>query len=324
MTRIADLVEAELIEFLSTDLTISEVAKKHTENDYEVIRDVGRLHFRKLVTEHVGITLPEMSKAELRASISKKFTEQVAAMFKVLKAKTLAIDDVKPSTVFAAYSEGNGFFSVEGKKDQFPDAFIFECLKAEASAESPVIIVSDDGDFDVPIESEEHISLLKTIPELFQKLGLQVEAPEIEKFFHENEDFLMSLVEVELGDETLFASDGEDVFIEVDEVISVEPVNLISFGSLEKGGDILIVGTVKINSLIKYTHPDCDTETFDSELKRIIPDDEVAGYGEVTFEADFSMLIFTNASGQPAQIKEFRFKNNLFIIELNDPHVDYQ
>lgn len=315
--RIADLVTAELIELLTTDLTVTEVAKKHTENDYEVIKDVGRSHFRKIVSEHVESTLPDVSKAELRASISKKYAEQVAAMFKDLQAKILTIDDVKPSTVFAAYSEGNGFFSGEGKKNQFPDAFIFECLKAEASAESPVIIVSDDGDFDVPVESAEHISLLKTVPELFKELGLQVKAPEIKEFLLENEDELSDLVDNELNDWGLQVSDVEDAEIEEITVTSVEPVDLISFGSFKEGGSILIVGTTKITAQVLYTHPNWDEATFDSEDKRLIPFEDVTGETEVTLDADFSMSITINDDGEPAEIEEFRFRNNDFLfIEL--------
>lgn len=313
VSRIADLVTAELIEVLTTDLTVTEVAKKHTENDYEVIKNVSRPHFQKLVSEHVGGTLPSVSKVELKASISKKYADQVTAMFKDLKAKILTIDDVKPSTVFTAYGEGNGFFAEKGKKDQFPDAFIFECLKAEASAESPVIIVSDDGDFDVPVESAEHISLLKTVPELFKELGLQVEAPEIEEFLDDNEDALLDLVDKELKDWILDPSDVEDANIEVSTVTSVEPADLISFGSIKDGGRILIIGTAKITAQVSYTHPDWSTATYDSEDKILIPWDDVSGEKEVTLDADFSMSIATDDNGEPVEIEEFQFRNDDFV-----------
>jgi hypothetical protein len=38
-------------------------------------------------------------------------------------------------------------FSDDVKKDQFPDAFIFEALKAIAKESEPLTIVSDDKDF---------------------------------------------------------------------------------------------------------------------------------------------------------------------------------
>src|SRR5689334_15134026 len=54
MSRVADLVRADLIEVLTTDLTVTEVVKKHVENDYEAIKAIGRRHFRNLVGEHLG------------------------------------------------------------------------------------------------------------------------------------------------------------------------------------------------------------------------------------------------------------------------------
>ena len=49
-----------------------------------------------------------------------------------------------------SYVNSKGFFTVEGKKNQFPDAFVFECLRTEASEEEPIIVVSNDRDFEQP------------------------------------------------------------------------------------------------------------------------------------------------------------------------------
>ena len=68
-------------------------------------------------------------------------------MFKNIGAHTLAIDDVKPSVVFEAYTHRRGVFGKEAKKDQFPDAFIFERVRSEGHAHDEMVIVSDDGDF---------------------------------------------------------------------------------------------------------------------------------------------------------------------------------
>jgi hypothetical protein len=317
ISRVADLVNAGLIKVLTTDLTVAEVAKKHAENDYEVIKEVGRPHFRNLVKEHLGIDLPNIHKAELRASISKRYTELVEAMFTYLRAKTLGIDNVKPSKIFVAYTERSGFFTGEGKKDQFPDAFIFECLKAEASAKSPVIIVSNDGDFHVPVKGVEHISLLKTIPDLFQSLGLQVEAPEIEEFLEENEEELIELVDKEISDWGLQVSDVEDAEIEESTVTAVELTGLISFGSLEQGGSILVVGNAEITVTVSYTHPNWDEAMYDSEDKVLIPFDDVSGETEVVMNADFSMSITVDDNGEPAEIEEFQFRDSDFVyVEL--------
>jgi predicted nucleic acid-binding protein len=69
LARVADLVEAELISVLTTDLTVTEVAKKHAQNDYNVIAEVGRPHFRKAVEEVLGTTLPDTTKAKIRTKL---------------------------------------------------------------------------------------------------------------------------------------------------------------------------------------------------------------------------------------------------------------
>jgi hypothetical protein len=72
--RVRDLVDAHIISVLTTDLTITEVAKKHAENDYEVIKEIGRPHFRKTVSAVIGSTLPDITKADLRARLRRSTT----------------------------------------------------------------------------------------------------------------------------------------------------------------------------------------------------------------------------------------------------------
>ena len=163
VSRIADLVRADLIEVITTDLTITEIAKRHTDNEYDAIKEVGRAHFRRLVAEHLGMKMPEVSKADLKAATSKKYSKLVAEMFKDLGAKTLRLDDVKPSTIFISYAEGSGFFTGEGKRHQFPDAFIFERLKQEASEDSRITVVSNDNDFEAPVKATENFSRVSSV-----------------------------------------------------------------------------------------------------------------------------------------------------------------
>lgn len=317
LTRVADLVKAELIEVLTTDLTVTEVAKKHAENDYEVIKEVGRPHFRKVVAEALGVALPETSKAELKAGLLRKYEKLTRELFKGLSATILPVDDVKPSTVFTSYAEGTGFFSGEGKKDQFPDAFIFECLKAQASSDSPVIIVSDDGDFEKPAEGEPDIQLLTSLPDLFEKLGLQVEAPEVNAFLNSHQSDLLKAVDRELSDWGLQATDVEDADIEETAVTAVDIEGLASFGSSDGKGPILVVGRMSITATATYTHPNWDEAIYDSEEGRLIPFGDVSGETDVSLDADFSMSITVDKNGHPARIEDFRFRNDDFLqIEL--------
>jgi hypothetical protein len=243
-------------------------------------------------------------------------------MFKGLGAKALAIDSIKPSVVFSAHAAGEGFFTGEGKRDQFADAFIFECLKAEASKKEPVIIVSNDCDFEKPVEGQDHISLVKSLPELFKMLGLQVDAPEVDDFLEEHKDELVEAVDSELADWGLMG-DVEDAEIEETSVTEVEVKEITSFGSTEEGGPILVVGRLAVKANVSYTHPNWDEAMYDSEDKRLIPFEDVSGETEVSFDVDVSMSVAVDEDGNPEEIEELRFRNGDFqYVELHpyDPY----
>lgn len=164
-------------------------------------------------------------------------------MFNSLPAETLSIDSVKPSVVFDAYTRRTGLFGDEAKKDQFPDAFIFEALKATATKFDPLTIVSDDKDFPAVIKNADHITRLKSIADLFAKLGLTIEAaPEVDDFVESNLDAIVKTVDDELNRWGLQVGDIEDVEIEE---VRVENVSFLEFRACRTAGpgkEILVIG----------------------------------------------------------------------------------
>jgi len=323
--RIVDLVDAEIISILSTDLTIAEVAKKHTDNDYKVVKEIGRPHFRKLVEEIVGANIPDITKTALREKIRANYSYTVAEMFEMLDAQILSIDDIKPSVVFNNYATGSGFFTDEGKKDQFPDAFIFECLNMVASEKSPVIIVSDDGDFMKSANAHDNITLLKSLPALFTFLGFEMKAPLIEDFLKNNSEELMAFVNQELLDWGLIG-DVQSSEIDDTEVIEVILNRLTAFKPVEEGDALLVVGQINAKVNVSYSHPDWDTAMYDSEDKVHIPFESVDGELELDLEIDISLSIAVDEDGKPEEIEMLSFRNSNFqYVELHpyDPY-DYK
>jgi hypothetical protein len=229
-----------------------------------------------------------------------------------MDAKTLTIDDVKPSVVFDAYAAGEGFFSGDGKKDQFPDAFIFECLVTEASKKTPVIIVSNDGDFDHPTAAADHVSVVKSLPDLFAALGLEIKAPAVDAFLKNHNDKLVEMVGSELSDWGLRSDDVMDAEIDEITVQSVTIASLTSFKSIEKGGPILVVGRADVQVHLSYTHPNWDEAMYDSEDKVLIPFEDVDGETEVELSIDISMSITVDESGKPEEIDTLSFRNSDF------------
>lgn len=310
--RFKHLVKAGLVTVLTTDLTCREVVKKHAEEDYKVIKEVGRPHFRNIVKEVLGTKLPQITKSKLKTKLVESYRQSTEAMLNKLNCKMLTINDIKPSKVLFSYTNSEGFFAVEAKKDQFPDAFVFECLKAEASGEEPIIVVSNDHDFEKPVEGEDHISLVKSLPGLFKKMGLEIDAPDIEGFLECHEDELFEAVNEELDCWGL-VGDIRDSEIEEATVTDVRAVKLVSFGSTEKGGSILIVGCLQVRTGISYTHPDWDTAMYsDDDVLVWINDERVSGETEIGFNVDVSMSVAVDENNNPKSIEKLRFLNSDF------------
>ncbi|WP_287183476.1 PIN domain-containing protein [Paraburkholderia sp.] len=310
--RMVDLVDAGLVSVLTTDLTMTEVAKKHAENDLDLVKDFARPHIRKVLSDVLGAQFPAVTKADMKAALRKKHHAVTEQMFKALKAKILSIDDVKPSDVFAAYANKEGFFSGEGKKDQFPDAFIFECLKKLASAESPIIIVSSDGDYAAPVAAMTNIKLVKTFAELFAELGLAIEPPDVQGFFEADHDELVSRFDDEVSSWGLQVSDVADAEIDESTVTEVTLDQFKAFRFVDEE-QILVVGYAMVKADVAFTHPDWDTASWDSEDKIAIPHRDVSGETEVEFEVPFSMSLSVDESGKPVALDNLSFLDSSFV-----------
>ena len=322
--RLVDLVDAGLVSVLTTDLTMTEVAKKHAENDLDVVKDFARPHFRAILNDVLGETLPEINKVKLKETLFEKYRKATKRMFEALEATMLSVDDVQPSKVLEAYSRREGFFSGEGKKDQFPEAFIFECLRKIANDGAPIIIVSSDGDFVGPSKAASNISLVKTFADLFAALGLEIAAPEVEGFFDDDHDELVSRFDAEVSDWGLQVSDVEDAEIDEATVTNVKLDHFTAFRSIHDGGNILVAGYATVTADVSYTHPDWDTASWDSEDKVAIPWQDVSGETEVEFEVRFSMTLSVNESAKPVALDNLSFLDDSFVYVQIEPHETYK
>ena len=176
--RLVDLVDYGFITVVTTDLTKNEIARHHADNAYGTLSPLSKSGFRQLAAKFFEIELPGMSEPEVRDKIRRKMDDGVGRMFRSLKAKVLDVDQVQPSIILGDYDRGEKLFGDKNKKNQFPDAFIFECLKGFASADDPVVIVADDPDFKEPANKTDHVSFVDSIQGLFDALGLVQDEPD--------------------------------------------------------------------------------------------------------------------------------------------------
>ncbi len=270
----------------------------------------------------MGAKIDQINKTKLWDILMEKYQASVAEMFKELDATPLAIDNVKPSAVLKSYAEETGLFSGESKKDQFPDAFIFECLKQVATKENQVIIVSDDGDFEKPAQSEKYVNVIKSLPSLFKSLGYEMDAPEVSNFLENKSDELAALVGEEINAWGLIG-DVEDSEIFDVKVLGLEIGKITSFQPVEEGGDLLVIGTVRVSANVEYSHPDWDSASYDSDDKVLIPRQDVNGEAELEFDIDISISICVDDEGDPDEIETVSIRNSSFqYVELHpyDPY----
>jgi hypothetical protein len=313
-----------LIEVVTTDLTLVEVAKHHTNNDLDVIGDVTSPHVRKLVEQHLGMKLPEIKKADLKKKLGSSYLADVKAMMATLKATEVSVDSVKPSTVLSAYSTGTGFFD-QGKKDQFPDAFIFETLKSKASKHQIVIIVSADKDYVKPSADEPFITHVNSWLGLFSELNLEYEDADIEEWLDEHSDDLVKLTDEELEGWGL-QGDVEDSEIDETNVIGVAIENVTAaFKPTTPGDPILVLARINATTFVNYSHPDWDNASYDSEDKVLIPWGTVSGQKEIDVEIDVALSISVDDDGNPAAIEGINFRNDKFVwVSLDEGNEVYE
>ena len=288
--RLVDLVHHGFISVVTTDLTVNEVINHHTRETFNTLRPLTDPRFQRLAIRHFDIEFPSLNNAMTRDRIRSDMTDGVQRMFQSLQATILDINDVSPSIVFEAYHLNQGLFITQNKRNQFPDAFIFECLKTVASADSPLMIVADDTDYDAPTKSEDNIDLVKSVSELFTKLGLQQNQPAFD---------VESLLYDELMDNTEFMTylEFQDDYIDGERVTAtcqtIEFDSINAFQQLDEGAPLLL-------SVDTSVELDLEIDFIDGSQSQ-----HESGWGSVSFYAS----IDNDENGQPNTISELRVFN---------------
>ena len=137
-------------------------------------------------------------------------------------------------------------------------------------------------------------------------------APELDAFFAAHNDDLVAQVNKELNSWGLQSEDVMDAEIDEITVNSVKIKKLSAFKSIETGGSILVVGTIDVEALISFTHPNWDEAMYDSEDKVLIPFEDESGEAEIALTIDVAMSIAVNDESYPDEIDALRFRNSDF------------
>ena len=285
--RLVDLVQLRFITVVTTDLTKTEIARHHTDQIFERLQPMATPRFRDFASRYFTIDIPRMSDTEMRKEIRRQIMDGVESMFESLDAHVLDIDEVRPSVIFDAYDRGDGLFVKQNKKNQFPDAFIFERLKKVASEESPLLIVAHDSDFEEVAHNSDHVTLVDSISGLFCALGLLVDEPDpdLEPFlYHDllaNIDFLNYVERVDWQmDEYKLSTICESIKIH----------RIHAFQQVKENAPLLVSANVSVDLNVKL------------EYNGGGPTEIHYGEGIVSFYAS----VVTDHRGEPIEITDLR------------------
>ncbi|MFT3762287.1 MAG: PIN domain-containing protein [Pseudoxanthomonas sp.] len=293
-STLQDLVEHGLVRVLVTDLTNAEIVKRFTKIEFDKVEPLTRTELRSEAKRHLEIELPEMDRDKLRRAIFRQQLDSVTgALRERFNVDVKGIDIVKPSAVLDDYTHGTGLFGSSAKKDQFPDAFIFAAIAATTSKDSPLIVLSQDGDFTEACIKHKHITRVGTMSGLLKALGLQPEDNELMTVVEaEVELFEESMTEA-LSAHALDADDVEDAEVELLELMRIEDLEVRSLYRIIKVENTYIgFGQCSAELEVSYSHPDWDNAIWDSEDKRLIPFETVDGMTNAsTKHFAFSFLV---------------------------------
>ncbi|WP_193188906.1 PIN domain-containing protein [Nisaea sediminum] len=318
LTALVNLSRAEIIRLISTEHTIREVAKHHAERDVDDIQPLTNLKTRNKADFVLGIKIPEIDLSLLYVQKFKEYSSKIENHFDQIGIHILETDNINAAKILKNYSMKSGFFSFSNKKDQFPDAFIFESLFAAADSLGPITIISKDHDFEHACEESEFISLNKSVAEYFSHSGMEKIDISLDKLIN-NPDFLNKIEET-LEGIPLFIMDIDEQNIISIKVKNFNPTNFTAFRN-KSDQSALVCGNCKI--IIEVNHSHTIDESEYKKQKMITPSRDYKIETSITdIYPSFSMTISLDKSNIPLTIDDFEITDMLIITVIDDKFLD--
>ena len=306
---------------MTTDLTTAEIAKKFSTDHYALVKGMGRQYIRTLLKDIYGIKFPKVTAQIIQSDFFDFYRKKIDGLNASVKSKVVSIDGVNPSSVFDQYRLSKGFFATqsEGKKDQFPDAFIFESLKP-LTRFGEIIIVSKDKDFVKPCSQNDGFKHVKSFTELFAHIGVTPEEDiqPVDDFLQNKKNGFDEHLLEELHDWGIEIGDVMDAEVTDLSIQESEIQDLVVYGAANPSSLMLVTGSVAVKLVVDFTHPDWDSAMWDSDDKRLIPFDTVVGDAEAELTVPFSISISVDKDLKPKDIEK------LGLTETHGIYIDIQ
>ncbi|WP_147300589.1 PIN domain-containing protein [Lysobacter silvisoli] len=284
-STLRDLIEVDILRVVTTDLTISEVAKRFAKVEMDKLQDICRPDLRVRAKRYLDLDIPEIDRDELRGRIFEEHHGRVVRFLREeLRALVLNIDSVSPSQILDDYTHGRGMFSLSSKKDQFPDAFILAALLEGVSEINSLIILSGDHDFLPAVSNVAHVKLVENFERLLEVLGVAPAGDEALDLLDRFEAEFNDSVGEALQDYIIYSEDVEDGELEVQSVRDATLDRIRVYTSKKSKGTYLVYARVSCKAEVSFNHPDWESAIYDSEDKVLFPFETVEGEKEVDID----------------------------------------
>ncbi|MBJ8417467.1 PIN domain-containing protein [Acinetobacter courvalinii] len=328
LQTLEELLEYNKIQLLITDITKNEIKSHIIKKSEEAIKELNNYMDEKGKILRAAPELPlnsifsKTKKQEVYENIISKFE----AFLDYPNVETVPINNVNPDIVFEKYFTKQPPFINENKKNEFPDAFVLEAIKAVAQSRMlKIYIISSDKDMLSFAEQNECCIPLQSINELLdlvlrndKELSQPIEFADsiFERLRNEifkltRETLIEAQFEVQLDAPDFYDSIDEVYDIVIDN-IDIKNKKLIEVTSENAQYEV----EFEVEVTASYLLPDYDNSPWDPEDKVYIflRNEEVIKSYKQNYLAHIA-LSFSQGIRSQAEISEFEFEHSVFPLD---------
>ena len=193
-SRFRQLCQDGELEFVTTEITQKEIKRRMHEYASEAFISLQKFRDRTHLLPRLHSQWGKSYKGLSVEVLEQNLNIALRNWFSRTRAKTLPIPSNATKKVFDKYFKQEKPFS-EGKKSEFPDAFVVQAL---INLKKRIYVISADGDFE---GTSEEIIQLRSLGEFFQIYNSHTNevADYVQKLVYKNEAKLISWIQAELG-----------------------------------------------------------------------------------------------------------------------------
>lgn len=199
--KIIELVKTNKISLYSTKITNLEIQaniEKEVKGTLEYFKVKNQKDYKLLRNFDRFSNLFERFNVEL---LTQELLNEYINFYRESNTKLIDINNVSVESVFLRYFEKRPPFS-EGKKHEFPDAFVLEALEKWClDNKEQIFVISNDSDIKNYCEKSEKLVLLRKIDELLEKILLADETEEKGYFYYQAFNKNTDRIEKQIKDE---------------------------------------------------------------------------------------------------------------------------